>query len=505
MGTWTYSYDNLNRLVTGVPAAGNSSNGGQSLCWSLDPFGNRTAQDSPCPTLPTLPTATASYNGNNQVTWTSVNAAGNNFTYDAAGNVVNDNVNTYVYDGEGRICAVKSEPVQGTYTLTGYFYDADGIRVAKGSLSQLSCNFSTNGFTTNNSYVLGLKDEQVTEFNTNGSTWHHTNVFSSIGLLATYGPTYNSSAPTGTYFDLNDWLGTKRAEVGAGPSGYGCLSTFTGLPYGDGLISSGNCPDATEHHFTQKERDNESGNDYFFARYYTSALGRFTSPDWSAKVVPVPYAVMADPQSLNLYAYVRNNPITAVDLDGHAGCDGWACAEFVNSDGQKRLDELAQQNAQKDAQAKAQQQTVTIKPVEYDVINGGVSIELAATVTNSEYTDFNWIQTVTTDHPARSSNSAGVPFIDKAPWEVDDFYITKGEKSSYQEEAKKQNATVVFEDQPSAVTTAGKPVKNSFHAELSLVGIRHDGTYQEIGHVTWGYKTTRKGVTTKEPLTGVQQ
>lgn len=124
---------------------------------------------------------------------------------------------------------------------------------------------------------------------------------------------------------------------------------------------------------------------------------------------------------------------------------------------------------------------------------------------NSEYTDFNWIQTVTTDHPARSSTPAGVPFIDKAPWEVDDFYITKGEKSSYQEKAKKQNATVVFEDQPSAVTAAGKPVKNSFHAELSRVGIRRDGTYQEIGHVTWGYKTTSKGVTTMEPLTGVQQ
>jgi RHS repeat-associated protein len=42
--------------------------------------------------------------------------------------------------------------------------------------------------------------------------------------------------------------------------------------------------------FTGKERDAESGNDYFGARYYSSALGRFMSPDWSAKVEPVPYA-----------------------------------------------------------------------------------------------------------------------------------------------------------------------------------------------------------------------
>ena len=34
---------------------------------------------------------------------------------------------------------------------------------------------------------------------------------------------------------------------------------------------------------TGKERDTESGNDYFGARYYASSMGRFMSPDWSAK------------------------------------------------------------------------------------------------------------------------------------------------------------------------------------------------------------------------------
>jgi RHS repeat-associated protein len=81
--------------------------------------------------------------------------------------------------------------------------------------------------------------------------------------------------------------------------------------------------DATKHHFTQKVRDTGSGNDYFLARYYSSAKGRFVSPDWSAKTTPVPYAVFTDPQSLNLYAYVRNNPITHVDLGGH--CEGFVC------------------------------------------------------------------------------------------------------------------------------------------------------------------------------------
>ena len=46
-------------------------------------------------------------------------------------------------------------------------------------------------------------------------------------------------------------------------------------------------------------------------------MGRFMSPDWSAKVEPVPYSKLDDPQSLNLYAYVRNNPLGNVDADGH--------------------------------------------------------------------------------------------------------------------------------------------------------------------------------------------
>ena len=69
--------------------------------------------------------------------------------------------------------------------------------------------------------------------------------------------------------------------------------------------------------FTGKERDTESGNDYFGARYYASSMGRFMSPDWSAKPVGIPYADLAQPQSLNLYAYVVNNPLSHKDPNGH--------------------------------------------------------------------------------------------------------------------------------------------------------------------------------------------
>lgn len=69
--------------------------------------------------------------------------------------------------------------------------------------------------------------------------------------------------------------------------------------------------------FTGKERDTESGLDNFGARYDSSSLGRFTSPDWSEFTEAIPYADMDNPQSFNLYAYVRNNPISNADPDGH--------------------------------------------------------------------------------------------------------------------------------------------------------------------------------------------
>jgi RHS repeat-associated protein len=69
--------------------------------------------------------------------------------------------------------------------------------------------------------------------------------------------------------------------------------------------------------YTGKERDTESGLDYFGARYYASIMGRFMSPDWAAQAQAVPYARLDNPQTLNLYSYVGNNPLSQVDEDGH--------------------------------------------------------------------------------------------------------------------------------------------------------------------------------------------
>jgi RHS repeat-associated protein len=187
-----------------------------------------------------------------------------------------------------------------------YLYDADGNRIAKGTVNSLSCDRNSNGFRLTTQYIVGASGEQVSELDGTGK-WLHSNVYGGGQLLGTY----DSS---GLHYNLTDALGTKRKQVLADLS---ADETCSSLPFGNMLDCSGTDDEATEHHFTGKERDTESGNDYFEARYYSSTMGRFLSPDWSAKEEPVPYADLSDPQSLNLYGYVRNNPLSKTDPDGH--------------------------------------------------------------------------------------------------------------------------------------------------------------------------------------------
>jgi RHS repeat-associated protein len=100
-----------------------------------------------------------------------------------------------------------------------------------------------------------------------------------------------------------------------------CEQDIDFYPYGG--VENDYCPDVVQNYkFTGKERDVESGLDNFGARYDASSLGRFMTPDWAAKPTAVPYAVFGNPQSLNLYAYVLNNPLSKKDPDGHYQCNG---------------------------------------------------------------------------------------------------------------------------------------------------------------------------------------
>lgn len=140
-----------------------------------------------------------------------------------------------------------------------------------------------------------------------------------------------SSQTAATLFRTTDHLGSTRLVTDSSTS---VVSRRDFFPFGEQILaqpSSGrdgiseyNDPQGFPQLFTGKERDEESGLDYFGARYFSASLGRFTSPDWSTIPQPVPYADFRDPQSLNLYAYARNNPLARVDPDGH---DDRPCTE----------------------------------------------------------------------------------------------------------------------------------------------------------------------------------
>ena len=116
----------------------------------------------------------------------------------------------------------------------------------------------------------------------------------------------------------SDTLGSTRVVTGQDQS---VKSRHDYLPFGEELTagvggrttSQGySQPDGVRNRFTGKERDDETGLDYFINRYYSSTQGRFTSAD----PVPMTSQRPADPQRLNLYAYVRNNPLIYTDPNG---------------------------------------------------------------------------------------------------------------------------------------------------------------------------------------------
>ncbi len=267
-GSWSYNYDNLNRVYSANATTGPYA--GAGLQWSFDVFGNRTSQVA---TAGSAPQPSAAYNANNQIVGDCYDASGN--LLDQGGCPING-AHAYSYDGEGRQASVS----QANYT---YVYDAEGRRSAK----------LVNGAVT---YDF-LYDQDGHIINEPRIRSH---IYAQGRNVAVY---YLAE----TSFPQVDWLGNLRLLTAIDGT---VQQTCNNMPYGDAQSCTGSL--ISPDYFTGKWRDGESANDYFGARYYASSMGRFMSADPSGLY----YADPSNPQSLNLYSYGGNNPLTNIDPTG---------------------------------------------------------------------------------------------------------------------------------------------------------------------------------------------
>jgi len=282
----TFTYDKLNRITT---AATQGTTG--ATCWGQkfgyinssgsfvlgpDPWGNLTQIQSTQCSSPTF---------NQGITTKNQFAAP--MSYDSAGNLINDGGGrAYTYDSENRLATA------GGVTYT---YDGDGKRVKK-----------SNGTL----YWTGTGWDPLLETDLAGNATEEYVFFNGERVARVDLP-----ANTVEYY-FSDHLNS--TDIVTNATG-GIVRESDYVPYGGEIVISGTDPN--RYKFTGKERDPESGLDDFDARFYSSPFGRFMTPDWAATATAVPYANFGNPQSLNLYSYVQNNPTTMGDPDGHGALD----------------------------------------------------------------------------------------------------------------------------------------------------------------------------------------
>jgi RHS repeat-associated protein len=275
----SYSYDAVNRIAGAATVSTCTAN-----CWHLafgvDEWANITAVSG-------TGNATLSPNGNNQI-----GAA--LFTYDASGNELTDATSTYAWNAESQM------KTGGGVT---YDYDGRGNRVEKSGTKL---------------YWYGQNGQVLDETDTTGST---ANAAFSEYIYFAGARIARRDYLNNVYYYFEDQVNSSRviAEMPAGSTTPTLCYDADFYPYGGEIDFMSTC--AQNYKFQGKERDTETNNDYFGARFYSSTYGRFLSPDWSSVPAPVPYANLTNPQTLNLYSFVVNNPGSFTDLAGHtAGC-----------------------------------------------------------------------------------------------------------------------------------------------------------------------------------------
>lgn len=280
----TYAYDARKRLAT----AGTSGSTGYpqwGLSWTYDDYGNRTAQS-----------VTAGSGPSNSVTVsTSTNRitamGGYNFLYDSNGNLTQDDLYKYKYDAENRLVEVKN--LSDTLIAT-YAFDGHSLRTIK-------------VVGADRTWYLHAGTELIAEFEDAASAVYNTptspgGAGSDSGALFLY---QHSDHLTGRL--TTDQQGNVSNEQGH-------------YPYGESWYATGTADPSVERKYTSYLKDAEVSTgrlNYAVFRQHSARVGRFLRAD------PL-LGNMKNPQRLNRYAYVANQPISRHDPDGRDIIgDGW--------------------------------------------------------------------------------------------------------------------------------------------------------------------------------------
>ena len=297
----SWCYDKLNRLTFGQESSG----GGLAVCgpnptaggttqWKqlmqYDAYGNRAVDpSSTIPSAYATPQSLSGYGTENR--W-----LGSGVGYDAAGNQTALPSRTFLYDAENRLIST----TQPNMPPEGYVYDGNGRRVMKLACpvgSAAPCRPATTGMAVTAVFVYDAVGQLAAEFAVSGTAGLAYPVADRLGStrLVTDG--------SGVVVKCYDYFAFGE-DIGSG------MGNRPAACYGNGSYPQAG-PDVVNQKFTGKERDAETGLDYFGARYFSGAQGRFTGAD-----EPLIDQSPGDPQSWNLYGYVRNNPLKFTDPTG---------------------------------------------------------------------------------------------------------------------------------------------------------------------------------------------
>jgi RHS repeat-associated protein len=228
-----------------------------------------------------------------------INTAG--WEYDAAGNQTramraDGTWQRSVYDAAGRLVRITND---AGMTLVTHTYGASSHRL-----------ITQDGGDSSNqrTYSVWDGDSVIAEYEeTDGAPttprWVKSHIYLGARLLATISP---NGASELVEYQHPDRLGTRLITNSSDTS----VKEQATLPFGTALDAEST--GATKRRFTSYERSGLTGLDYAVNRFYDPLQGRFTQVD----PIGMSAAELINPQSLNLFAYVGNDPVNQVDPDG---------------------------------------------------------------------------------------------------------------------------------------------------------------------------------------------